>query len=385
MHLTRKSIPIARGDAVGSRACFRERKAPPCSRPSTTSATLRRARSASTQPARTGWRRRARRLHRAARRRASGRVCRRPLRAAEMADRLHRLGRRRDRAAPSRASIFVDGRYTLQVRDQVDLDVFAIESLVDNPPPDWIKANLGKGARHRLRSVAAHDRRGQGAEGGGRGGRRDAGAARQQPDRRDLAGPARRRRWRRSKSIRSNFAGELAKDKLARLAGAIAKARRDACRADRPVLDRLGLQHPRRRRAAHAAGARLRDSRRRRPAPAVHRQAQAADRDGGLSHPACRLAARRPRSRPRSRRLPRPARRSRSTRCSRPKSCACWSRTMAARSSAADPARLPRATKNQRRDRRRPRRPPPRRRGGGEASVLARRASSPARSTRSRS
>jgi Xaa-Pro aminopeptidase len=45
------------------------------------------------------------------------------------------------------AYIFVDGRYTLQVRDQVDLGVFAIESLIDNPPPSWIENNLGKGAR----------------------------------------------------------------------------------------------------------------------------------------------------------------------------------------------------------------------------------------------
>ena len=46
-----------------------------------------------------------------------------------------------------RAVIFVDGRYTLQVRDQTDLEIFTIESLIDNPPPKWIKANLGKGAR----------------------------------------------------------------------------------------------------------------------------------------------------------------------------------------------------------------------------------------------
>lgn len=45
------------------------------------------------------------------------------------------------------AFVFVDGRYTLQVRDQVDLDVFAIESLVDNPPATWIRENLPKGAR----------------------------------------------------------------------------------------------------------------------------------------------------------------------------------------------------------------------------------------------
>ena len=47
----------------------------------------------------------------------------------------------------SRAVIFVDGRYTLQVRDQTDTQVFTVESLVDDPPPKWIKANLAKGIR----------------------------------------------------------------------------------------------------------------------------------------------------------------------------------------------------------------------------------------------
>jgi Xaa-Pro aminopeptidase len=46
-----------------------------------------------------------------------------------------------------KAYIFVDGRYTLQVRDQVDLGVFTIESLIENPPPSWIENNLGKGSR----------------------------------------------------------------------------------------------------------------------------------------------------------------------------------------------------------------------------------------------
>ena len=46
-----------------------------------------------------------------------------------------------------RALIFVDGRYTLQVADEVDGDLFTVESLVTNPPSKWIEANLGKGAR----------------------------------------------------------------------------------------------------------------------------------------------------------------------------------------------------------------------------------------------
>ncbi|WP_095086976.1 aminopeptidase P family protein [Mesorhizobium sophorae] len=46
-----------------------------------------------------------------------------------------------------RAFVFVDGRYTLQVRHEVDLNIFSIESLVDNPPAAWLRDNLGKGAR----------------------------------------------------------------------------------------------------------------------------------------------------------------------------------------------------------------------------------------------
>ncbi|MEP9371800.1 aminopeptidase P family protein [Mesorhizobium sp. KR1-2] len=46
----------------------------------------------------------------------------------------------------NRAFIFVDGRYQLQVREQVDLGIFSIENLIENPPPAWIRENLGKGA-----------------------------------------------------------------------------------------------------------------------------------------------------------------------------------------------------------------------------------------------
>lgn len=46
-----------------------------------------------------------------------------------------------------RAIIFVDGRYTLQVRTQADMSLFSVESLIDNPPAAWIEANLGKGAQ----------------------------------------------------------------------------------------------------------------------------------------------------------------------------------------------------------------------------------------------
>jgi Xaa-Pro aminopeptidase len=43
--------------------------------------------------------------------------------------------------------IFVDGRYLLQVRDQVDTALFVVEHLVENPPDKWLEANLPPSAR----------------------------------------------------------------------------------------------------------------------------------------------------------------------------------------------------------------------------------------------
>jgi Xaa-Pro aminopeptidase len=42
-----------------------------------------------------------------------------------------------------RAVLFVDGRYTLQARQEIDLSLFAIEHSVDSPPEKWIEKNLG--------------------------------------------------------------------------------------------------------------------------------------------------------------------------------------------------------------------------------------------------
>jgi Xaa-Pro aminopeptidase len=46
-----------------------------------------------------------------------------------------------------KAALFVDGRYTLQVKSQTDTTVFAIEHFVDNPPPVWLEANITAGDR----------------------------------------------------------------------------------------------------------------------------------------------------------------------------------------------------------------------------------------------
>src|SRR5580700_520798 len=40
-----------------------------------------------------------------------------------------------------RAVIFVDGRYQVQVREEVDSAVFTVEHLVERPPTLWIESN----------------------------------------------------------------------------------------------------------------------------------------------------------------------------------------------------------------------------------------------------
>jgi Xaa-Pro aminopeptidase len=44
-----------------------------------------------------------------------------------------------------RAAIFVDGRYTLQLAEQVDTSLFMPRHLIEEPPHEWVQANLAKG------------------------------------------------------------------------------------------------------------------------------------------------------------------------------------------------------------------------------------------------
>src|SRR5580698_6758394 len=46
-----------------------------------------------------------------------------------------------------RAAVFVDGRYQVQVREEVDSALFTVEHLVENPPTAWIEKNLTAGAK----------------------------------------------------------------------------------------------------------------------------------------------------------------------------------------------------------------------------------------------
>ena len=50
-----------------------------------------------------------------------------------------------------RAAIFVDGRYTLQVKDEVDTGIYEIKHLINDPAERWIEAHLGKGGRLGIR------------------------------------------------------------------------------------------------------------------------------------------------------------------------------------------------------------------------------------------
>ena len=42
------------------------------------------------------------------------------------------------------AAIFVDGRYTIQVEQQVDCAIFRPHHLIEEPPTDWLASKLGK-------------------------------------------------------------------------------------------------------------------------------------------------------------------------------------------------------------------------------------------------
>ena len=43
---------------------------------------------------------------------------------------------------PDKAAVFTDGRYTLQVREQVDQRYFSCHHITDEPPPTWLAKTL---------------------------------------------------------------------------------------------------------------------------------------------------------------------------------------------------------------------------------------------------
>lgn len=132
-----------------------------------------------------------------------------------------------------RAVLFVDGRYLLQARDQVDPALFVIEHLIERPPETWIEENLVAGTKLGydpwLHTIGGAEKLAKAAEA--------AGAALVPVESNPLdaiwsdrpappLGPVVLHDLR--------FAGEEASAKLTRVAGEVAKARADALTVSDP-------------------------------------------------------------------------------------------------------------------------------------------------------
>src|ERR1700745_4075799 len=91
---------------------------------------------------------------------------------------------------PEEAAIFVDGRYTLQVRQQVSPTEWSYQSVPETSTTQWLEEHAAEGARNGDRPWRAPPRRGEEGEGSACRSRCRAGAGRTQPDRRDLEGSA---------------------------------------------------------------------------------------------------------------------------------------------------------------------------------------------------
>jgi Xaa-Pro aminopeptidase len=126
-----------------------------------------------------------------------------------------------------RALLFVDGRYTLQAREQVDTSLFAIEHLVDTPPDRWIEENLAIGDRLGydpwLHTVEGAERLGKACAAAG------ATLIAVEPDLIDAIWADRPAPPLGAVTVHDvRFAGEAAEDKLARIRAEVAKLRADA-------------------------------------------------------------------------------------------------------------------------------------------------------------
>jgi Xaa-Pro aminopeptidase len=126
-----------------------------------------------------------------------------------------------------RALLFVDGRYTLQAREQVDTSLFAIEPLVETPPDRWIEENLAIGDRLGydpwLHTVEGAERLGKACATAG------ATLIAVEPDLIDAIWADRPAAPLGAVTLHDvRFAGEAAEDKLARIRAEVAKLRADA-------------------------------------------------------------------------------------------------------------------------------------------------------------
>ena len=161
-----------------------------------------------------------------------------------------------------KGAIFVDGRYTIQVRQQVDTGLFSPHHLVDDPPAEWMENELKKPAKCWAIDpwLLTADRGRQVREGLRQGGRQARSRSRDNPIDAIWSGPP---------GASADAAIDCpahpvcrrksSADKLADVSKALAKAGADAVVLTMPRFGRLGLQHPRQRRSLYAGRARLCD------------------------------------------------------------------------------------------------------------------------------
>jgi Xaa-Pro aminopeptidase len=126
-----------------------------------------------------------------------------------------------------RAVLFVDGRYTLQVREQVDTSLFTIEHLVETPPDRWIETNLTSADRLGydpwLHTVESAERLAKACAAAG------ATLVAVEPDLIDAIWSERPAPPLGAVMLHDlRFAGEAAEDKLARIRAELVKLRADA-------------------------------------------------------------------------------------------------------------------------------------------------------------
>jgi Xaa-Pro aminopeptidase len=126
-----------------------------------------------------------------------------------------------------RAVLFVDGRYTLQVREQVDTSLFTIEHLVETPPDRWIETNLTSADRLGydpwLHTVESAERLAKACAAAG------ATLVAVEPDLIDAIWRDRPAPPLGAVTLHDlRFAGEAAEEKLARIRAELAKLRADA-------------------------------------------------------------------------------------------------------------------------------------------------------------
>ena len=91
---------------------------------------------------------------------------------------------------PQEAAIFVDGRYTLQVRSQVDANHWSYQSVPETSAADWLKEHAPQGGRIGYDPwLHSRDWVKKASRSPGEPGSR-AGRGRAEPDRQGLGGPA---------------------------------------------------------------------------------------------------------------------------------------------------------------------------------------------------